>query len=128
MLCFPLFRWQWSEAELRLQTMLTPIIINAHGDVSFYADAVVAARALEPIDVRNNEYVTYDSLGYTLQLVPGHQRVTISGCTSGTPKPEELESVLRSFYERAAGEPVPPSVESLQQLLELCIKSFGYET
>lgn len=108
--------------------MLAPIVIDEHGDVSFFADAAVAARALEPIDVRNSEYVAYDSLGYTLQLVPGHQRVTISGRTSVAPKPEELNSALRSFYERAVGEPVPSSVESLQQLLELCIQRFGYGT
>ncbi len=108
--------------------MLAPIVIDARGDVSFFADVAIAARALEPIDVRNNEYVAYDSLGYTLQLVPGQQRVTISGCTSETPRPEELNSALRSFYERAVGEPVPSSVKSLQQLLELCIKRFGYET
>lgn len=108
--------------------MIAPIVIDEHGDVSFFADAAVAARALEPIDVRNNEYVAYDSLGYTLQLVPGLQRVTISGRTSVAPKPEVLNSILRSFYERAVGEPVPSSVESLQQLLELCIKRFGYGT
>lgn len=108
--------------------MLAPIVIDEHGDVSFFANLAVAARALEPIDVRNNEYVAYDSLGYTLQLVPGHQRVTIAGRMSVTPKPEELNSALRFFYERAVGEPVPSSVESLQQLLELCIKRFGYDT
>lgn len=108
--------------------MLAPIVIVENGDVSFFADVSIAARALEPIDVRNNEYVAYDSLGYTLQLVLDYQHVTISGRTSVTPKPEELNSVLRSFYERAVGEPVLSSVEPLQQLLELCIKRFGYGT
>ena len=44
--------------------MLAPIVIDEHGDVSFFADVAVAARALEPIDVRNHEYVAYDSLGF----------------------------------------------------------------
>lgn len=108
--------------------MLAPIVINEHGDVSFYPDVSFAARALEPIDVRNNEYVAYDSLGYTLLLEPGPQRVKITGRASVIPKPEELNAVLRSFYERAADEPVPSSVESLQQLLAHCIKKFGYGT
>lgn len=106
--------------------MLAPIVIDEHGDVSFYPDVALAARALEPIDVLNNEYVAYDSLGYTLQLVPGNQRVTIAGRASETPKPEALNSALRSFYERASGQSVPSSVESLQELLALCIKRFGY--
>jgi len=106
--------------------MLAPIVIDENGDVSFYPDIEVAARAIEPIDVRNNEYVAYDSMGYVLQLEPGHQRVTISRRSSEMPKPEALNLVLRSFYERAVGEPVPSSVESLQQLLVLCIKRFGY--
>jgi hypothetical protein len=106
--------------------MLAPIVIDEHGDVSFYPDVALAARALEPIDVLNNEYVAYDSLGYTLQLVPGNQRVTIAGRASETSKPEALNSALRSFYERASGQSVPSSVESLQELLALCIKRFGY--
>jgi len=107
--------------------MFAPIVIAAHGDVSFFAYVEVAARVLEPIDVRNHEFVAYDSLGYTLQLVPGHHREMISGRTSVTPKPEELNSVLRSFYERSVGELVPPTVASLQQLLELCTKRLGYD-
>ena len=46
--------------------MLAPIVIDEHGDVSFYPDVALAARALEPIDVLNNEYIAYDSLAYTL--------------------------------------------------------------
>ena len=41
--------------------MRPPIVIDEHGDISIFPSVEAAARYMEPIDVRNNEYVAYDS-------------------------------------------------------------------
>jgi hypothetical protein len=57
--------------------MQTPIIIEENGDFEFY-DSVEAAEAyLEAVDVKNNEYVGYDSKGYLLKLTTYVERGTV---------------------------------------------------
>lgn len=106
--------------------MTPPIVVTEHGDISFYPAVAAAALALEPIDVRNNEYVVYDSEGYKLKLVPGTTNVMIIGRINEKPVPEALHRALRSFWESAAGEPVPVGISSIEQLLSLCVQRFGY--
>lgn len=48
--------------------MRLPIIVSEHGDVSIYRSEVQAECALEPIDVRNGEYIAYDAEGQSLVL------------------------------------------------------------
>lgn len=106
--------------------MKPPIILDEHGDVSFYPNAESAALAMEPIDVRNNEYIAYDSAGYILKLVPGTANVTIAGHLSTKPEINMLVESLRSFWQRASGKPVPSNASTLDQLLQLCVREFGY--
>jgi hypothetical protein len=49
-------------------SMKLPIVIYEHGDVEMYDSLEKAEMDIEPIDVRNNEYVIYDSEG--LLLIP----------------------------------------------------------
>ena len=45
-----------------------PIIIDEHGDISVFMSIAEASDYIEPIDVRNNEYLAYDSEGRCLEL------------------------------------------------------------
>lgn len=48
--------------------MHLPIIVVEHGDVLIFETALEAQRVLEPIDVRNDEYVAHDGHGNQLRL------------------------------------------------------------
>lgn len=106
--------------------MRPPIVIDENGDISFFSSVEAAARKIEPIDVRNNEYVGYDSKGFILRLVPTEPVVSIVGYASEFPQPEQLTALLRSFVKRVTGQPVPSEVTSLEQLLGYCIRKVGY--
>jgi hypothetical protein len=43
--------------------METPIVVLESGDVLFFRSLSCAKRYLEPIDIRNDEYIAYDSEG-----------------------------------------------------------------
>lgn len=105
--------------------MTPPFIIDEHGDVSLYETAEIAGRALEPIDIENNEYVGYDSEGFVLAFVCHGPSVHISGRVSNHPEPEKLIAVLRSFWERAAQTPWPVTASVGQAVAQSC-KRFGY--
>ena len=106
--------------------MRPPIVLDEHGDISLFQSVEAAARYVEPIDVRNGEYVAYDSSGFLLKLVPTEPVVSISGYLSDRPHQDQLEQSLRSFVERTSGDPVPAEVTSLEALLALCVRQFGY--
>jgi hypothetical protein len=106
--------------------MTPPIVVDENGDVSFYPSVEAAARALEPIDVKNNEYIAYDSEGFILQLAFSGPNVIITGHGSATPALGALTEVLQSFWERAAT-PAPKAV-SLNHLVTQSVERFGYAT
>ena len=106
--------------------MRPPIVLIEHGDVSLFASAEAAARYIEPVDIRNSEYIAYDSSGFLLQLVATEPVVSIAGYLSERPHQDQLEQALRSFVERASGGPIPAEVTSLEGILALCLHLFGY--
>lgn len=48
--------------------MKTPIIVSENGDILIFPTVEEACAYLEPIDVRNGEYIAYDSDGQLLEL------------------------------------------------------------
>ena len=106
--------------------MRPPIVLDEHGDISLFPSVEAAARYVKPVDVRNGEYIAYDSAGFLLNLVPTEPVVSISGYLSDQPDQNQLNQVLRSFVERASGSPVPAGVTSVEALLALCVRQFGY--
>ena len=46
-----------------------PIIVDEHGDLMVFASESELSDYLEPIDVRNGEYIAYDSKGEQLTLL-----------------------------------------------------------
>lgn len=96
------------------ESMRPPIIINEHGDISLFPSVEAAARYVEPVDVRNNEYIAFDSAGFLLQLVPTEPVISIPGYQSDVPHQKQLAQILRSYLERASSTSVPPEVTSLE--------------
>jgi hypothetical protein len=106
--------------------VVPPVVINENGDVSVYETADSAARKLEPIDVRNNEYTAFDSEAYPLQLVAGEYNVSIPSRTGAPANPDLLVSILRSFLDRASGQPLSRHLSTPRELLALYIERYGY--
>ncbi len=106
--------------------MQPPIVLYEHGDISIFPSIEAAARYVEPTDVRNGEYVAYDSSGSLLELVATESIVSISGYLTNRPHQGQLEQALRSFLERTSGGQVPAEATSLEGLLALCVSQFGY--
>lgn len=105
--------------------MTPPIVIDENGDVTLYQSVEAAARALEPIDIKNNEYVAYDSEGFVLAFEGQGPRVLISGRASAQSDPQALLAVLQAFWERAAKSPWPATTSVKQAVAQSC-KRFGY--
>jgi hypothetical protein len=55
--------------------MRLPIIVDARGDLSFYNSVAEMLKALEAIDVTNQEYLVYDAEGRRIQLGVARKRV-----------------------------------------------------
>ena len=82
--------------------MKPPIIINENGDLLFFETVQDAERYVEAIDVLNNEYVAYDSIGHLLelsvQLKKEYDVVAIS-CIEQEPRHVyELQHILSDFF------------------------------
>jgi hypothetical protein len=76
-----------------------PIFVDAKGDVSSFESIEAAERALEPIDVENNEYKVFDRDGLLLRatVTPDQLRVRLSDSSPPDRQPDELTAVLRRF-------------------------------
>jgi hypothetical protein len=55
--------------------MKLPIILDEKGDLSVYDSLEKLLKYVEPIDVRNQEYIVYDSEGRFLQLGTATTRI-----------------------------------------------------
>lgn len=104
--------------------MHPPIVLDQRGDMSIFRSVEDAARYLEPVDVRNGEYIAYDSAGFLLSLVPTGPVVGIPGHLSDQPHPEQLARALHAFLARA-WIPRPLEATSLEELLAFCVRRFG---
>jgi hypothetical protein len=121
--------------------MKPPIIVDEHGDLTFYASAREAEAALEPVDVENGEYTAYDSEGRILNLqinkktVPAFfglfkqtvERVSVESAEDEPRHAGDLRAALASFLERL-GEPAGwLRSASLKELVEKGIDRCGLE-
>jgi hypothetical protein len=78
--------------------MKLPIIVVESGDILFFRSLSIAEHYLEPIDVRNNEYITYDSEGRLLRLVPCEYTVKIELAEEEPTHAEKLREALLAFF------------------------------
>ena len=131
-------------------SMKLPIIINEHGCLSFYKNTEDVCMNLEVIDVKNNEYIAYDSEGYQLQLATeSHNEINPSllGKIIGLGKPLkwrqetvvisdnenkedqsiELKELLFIFLDRNFPTLAISRNNDLAYLIEEAVKVTGYE-
>ncbi len=82
--------------------MKPPIIINEHGDISFFETVQNTEQYLESIDVFNQEYIAYDSEGRLLQLNVERKkrldRVVLSCPEMESTHILEMKQVLVNFF------------------------------
>lgn len=119
--------------------MKLPIIIDANGDIELYETIRDAETSIEAIDVKNNEYIIYDSCG--MLLVPevrkksgflGYEMVVIS--PSSIIRKDELKSKLINYLdyisnnanEHLQNRKVQFSEMNLNQLISEMIKLQNY--
>lgn len=89
--------------------MKPPIIVSEHGDIEFYASTEDAELDLEATDVRNGEYIAYDSEGRLLHLAIRQKKrrwtmpVEVVAITESEEVPthdDELREALVDFFSR----------------------------
>lgn len=121
--------------------MIPPIIIDEHGDLEFFRSAADAERYLEPIDVENEEYAAYDSVGRRLTLtVERKQYNFLGGLWRGTRKAvvvldegevdatEELSQILADYLRKASGNTRSLKGAPLGTLVEQALQHAGFCT
>lgn len=104
--------------------MEAPIILSENGDVSFFDSVHAAEEYVEPIDVRNQEYVAYDRTGRRLDLrVVTKYRlrdvVEIVDREDAETAPEELGELMRTHLSALGFQPVEFDGLSLDALVHL---------
>lgn len=78
--------------------MKMPLIFDEHGDVSVYWSLKEARASIEGIDVKNNEYVAYDSTGRRLSLeVVGSHTLRIGVSEDSVLHVHDLVVALRRY-------------------------------
>jgi hypothetical protein len=84
--------------------MQPPIIVDDKGDVSIFDSVEQAQRYLEPIDIRNGEYVIYDREGRLLRgVIVKHflaERVKLEPASEPGAATTRLRQVLVDFLVR----------------------------
>jgi len=96
--------------------MKPPIILYGDGWPGFFRSIEDAERYVEPIDVRNQEYVAYDSEGRRLELRVEEEVVT--GWLG-------LRKTIRERVRIAQAEEVPTYAEELKSILRVSVQKLG---
>jgi hypothetical protein len=119
--------------------MKAPIIVNGHGDVSIFESVEYAEQYLEPIDVKNKEYIVYDSEGHILQLAISKKErpsifdragyietVRISAVESGSDRSSELRKLLIKFFQETRAVVEESDLLSLRELVDKSVSIYGF--
>lgn len=120
--------------------MKPPIIVNENGALTFFQSITDVERYLEPIDVRNQEYVAYDSDGRQLELgveqetMAGwlglgktiRERVRIVQAEETATHAEELKKILRVFLQKLGGPSDSLHTATLQDLITASTQRMGF--
>ena len=102
-----------------------PIIVDEQGTATVFESVEDAERYLEPIDVRNGEYVAYDSEGRLLRLLPTSPRITIENADLEPHHSKEVRELLVRLLSYTG---VPVEILRSESLQELVARSLEYKT
>lgn len=120
--------------------MKTPIILYGDGGVDLFKSLAEAESYAEPIDVRNHEYVAYDSEGRKLQLRIEEEVLTGRLGIGKTVKEivriiqvdeipthaDELKNILRSALENLGAPSERLRTATLQELVIASTQKIGF--
>jgi len=119
--------------------MKTPIIVNGHDDVSIFESVEHAEHYLDPIHVKDERYVIYNSEGHLLQLeilqkelLPIFGRtepietVKINTPESITDHSGELQKLLINFFRETRIALQENDLLSLRELVDEAVSIYGY--
>jgi hypothetical protein len=102
-----------------------PIIVDERGTATVFESVDYAERYLEPIDVKNGEYIAYDSEGRLLRLIPTSPRITIE---SAEPEPHHSSEVRSLLIRLLVYTGVPPEILQSEDLQNLVARALEYKT
>ena len=80
-----------------MSSIKPPIVIDESSDIDVFDSVAHAESYLEPIDVKNNLFVAYDSEGKLLRPLPTSPTITIDSAESEPNHLNELREVLIKF-------------------------------
>ena len=119
--------------------MKPPIIVIEHGDVMIFESVAKAQIGLEPIDVRNGEYVAYGSDGRSLCLTVARvekpsffdkaksiETIEISEAEGGLNHASDLRKALIDFFKKTEGYDQENELLTLNDLVIKFINKYGY--
>src|SRR5437899_3150835 len=107
--------------------MKPPIIADNHGDVLVFESVAKAELYMEPIDIRNREYVIYDSEGRLLtasiiKTEKGRERVVVKVEEPHRHDREALRTILAQFLSKVSDAKQSFQSRSLEQLVEASLR------
>ena len=118
--------------------MKMPIIIDEHGDLMIFSSKNDACLYLEPVDVKNEEFLAYDSDGYVLPLTVDaelqkskilgkvlHERVIFLE-SIGENKAPELELKIKNYLNKVGVKKLNPN-SNLNELILYLQEYLGSE-
>jgi hypothetical protein len=115
-----------------------PIIVDNHGDLSVYGSLEKAIGDLEPVDVRNGEYIAYDSEGRLLNVVvetsrpwkfsifqgPRDERIGFIPTEDEPTHSDELRTKLIHFLKRVGEDENWALCASLEELVNRSVQRY----
>jgi len=105
--------------------MKAPIIVDERGNLMIFESVKDAEVSLEAVDVRNNEYIAFDSEGRLLRLIPiSTHEVSIEHAEAEPSHAQELQAKLVSFLARVEE---PETWLKAASLPELIAKALEYK-
>ena len=108
--------------------MKPPIFIDEHGDITAFESVEHAEASLEAIDVRNKEYVAYDSDGKLLNVRVGPaDGISISEMSPSVDAEKSLRQALLNVLARHALAHNELEHRDLPETVAVFVRSFGYE-
>jgi len=107
--------------------MKTPIIANNRGDVCVFETIENAEKYIEPIDIKNNSWIIYDSEGRLLEALVIRRsiffrRVVLKACEQEPTHANDLRNLLIRFLSRAGESTEVIKTCSLPQLTEKALR------
>jgi hypothetical protein len=108
-----------------------PIIVDNYGDMMVFESLTKAESYLEPIDIRNGEYIVFDSGGHILKQsvikdFKGRERVALTLEQDYKWEGDKLKTVLIRFLSQVLKSNQSLETLSLEQLVEMIIEFKTY--